>query len=174
MLKPKVESALNDQIQKELFSSYLYLSMAAYCEHLKLPGAAHWMRIQHEEETLHARKLFEFVISREGRVNLMAIEQPPNEFGTIMNVFEQALEHEKFITGSINDLYALAGDERDYATQVLLQWYINEQVEEEQSATRIIDDLRLASDSPASLLMIDRELGARGGGSAPAAPADAT
>jgi ferritin len=162
MLNKKLESAINDQIQRELASAYIYLSMAAYFEANTLPGFANWMRIQFHEEQAHAFKFFDFVYDRGGVVELQAIEQPPVQFSSPIEVFEKTLAHEQLVTGHINDLYTLALEERDYPSQTLLQWFIDEQVEEEKNAGDILDLLKMVEGNPHALLMLDRELGARG------------
>jgi ferritin len=161
MLNKKLESAINDQIQREFASAYIYLSMAAYFEATTLPGFANWMRIQFHEEQAHAIKFFDFVHDRGGVVKLQPIEGPPTEFKSPVEVFEITLGHEQKVTGHINDLYALAVEERDYPSQTLLQWYIDEQVEEEKNAGDILGMLKMIAGNPHALLMLDRELGAR-------------
>ncbi len=163
MLNPTVEQALNDQIQKEFHSAYIYLAMSAYFEAENLPGAAHWMRHQAEEEQEHAMKIFDFVNDRGGRVALQAIGEPPANYASPLAVFEAAYAHEQKVTQSIHDLYALAVKEADYPTQVMLQWFIDEQVEEEKNASAIVAQLHMVGDSPAALFMIDRQLAARSG-----------
>ncbi|HLB50510.1 MAG: ferritin [Chloroflexota bacterium] len=166
MLAKTVQDAINNQINMEFVSSYIYLSMSAHFEHENLPGFAQWMFAQGEEERLHAMKLFNFINDRGGRVTLQAIPQPPVEFGSPLEVFQKALEHEQKVSASINNLYGLAAKESDYAAQVMLQWFVNEQVEEEKTATQIVEQLkRIGNDGPA-LLLLDREMGARqaGGG----------
>lgn len=164
MFSDAMQNALNDQIQREFHSAYLYLSMAAYFEAQNLPGAAHWMRVQAREEAGHAMKIFEFVNERNGRVILQAIEQPPAEFESPAAVFEAALAHEQYITQSINELYALAVKENDYPTQNMLQWFIDEQVEEEKNASDIVNQFKMIGDSPTALFMMDRHLAARQAG----------
>jgi ferritin len=161
MMNEKVQDAMNEQIKNELYSAYLYLSMSAYCESINLPGCAHWMRLQEQEEKFHAMKFFDFIHERGGRVTLQAIDQPPVEFESPLNVFEETLEHEQKVTAMINDLYALAVEEKDYASQIFLQWFVTEQVEEEDSASQIIEMLRMIGDNQQGLLMLDRELGER-------------
>lgn len=158
MLSKTIQDALNDQIQKEFASSYLYLAMAAYCETQNLPGMAKWLKVQAEEERGHAMRIFEYVNDRGGTVILKAIEQPPAEFGTPVEVFEKVLAHEQKVTASINDLYALAVKENDYATQVMLQWFITEQVEEEKTASDIVALLKLAGEH---VVVLDHRLGKR-------------
>ena len=161
MLSQALQDAINQQIKDELYSSYLYLSMSAYCEANNLPGAARWMRLQSEEETSHAMKLFDYMNERGGRVKLQAIDQPPAEFESVLDIFQQALSHEQKVTGLINQLYQLAVKEDDYPTQIELQWFITEQVEEEKSATDIVELLKMVGDHGPSLIMADRQLGAR-------------
>jgi ferritin len=163
MFSKTVQDALNEQIKNELYSAYLYLSMSAHFEAANLPGFAKWMRIQAGEEQTHAMKFFDFINDRGGRVTLQAILQPPTEFTTPLAVFEQVLEHEGKVTAMIHNLYALALKENDYPTQVMLQWFINEQVEEEKNASHIVETLKLAGDKGGSLLMLDHRLGKRGG-----------
>jgi len=163
MLNPTVQQALNDQVQKELHSAYIYLSMAAYFEAENLAGAASWMRQQASEEQAHAMKIFDFIIDRGGRAALQAIDAPPADFASPLAVFQASYAHEQKVTKSIHDLYALAVQEGDYPTQVMLQWFIDEQVEEEKNASAIMAQLQMVGDSPAALLMIDRQLAARSG-----------
>jgi ferritin len=162
MLSKKLQDAMNEQIKNELYSAYLYLSMSAYCEAANLPGFAHWMRMQAQEEEAHAMKFYDFIYERGGRVVLQAIDQPPFEFPSPLAVFEQTLEHEQKVTGMINDLYALAVEEKDYASQIFLQWFVTEQVEEEASATQILETLKMIGDKGHALIMLDRQLGSRG------------
>jgi ferritin len=161
MLSKTMEKALNDQIQKEYYSSYLYLAMAAYCEANNLPGSAVWMRVQSKEELSHAMKLYDHVVDRGGRVTLQAIAQPPAEYKSALDVFEKVLEHEQHVTASIHALYALALKENDYPAQIALQWFVNEQVEEEKSAGLVVDQLKMVGESKTSLLMLDRHLAKR-------------
>ena len=162
MLSKTIQDAMNEQIKNELYSAYLYLSMSAYCEAANLPGFAHWMRVQAQEEVAHAMKFYDFIYERGGRVVLQAIDQPPVEFQSPLNVFEQTLEHEQKVTALIHDLYTLAVQEKDYASQAFLQWFVTEQVEEEASATQIVETLKMIGDKGHALLMLDRELGKRG------------
>ena len=161
MLSKEIQDAINDQIHHEFHSAYLYLSMAAYLDAANFPGFAHWMRMQSSEEVNHAMKLFDYINDRNGRVTLKALEQPPGNFKSVRDTFEQAYEHEKKVTRMIHDLYALAARENDYATQVALQWFITEQVEEEDTAMTVVDRLKLAGEDGAALLFLDRELGSR-------------
>lgn len=161
MFSEKLQQAINEQINAELYSAYLYLSMAAYLEDINLPGFAHWMRIQHDEEMIHAMKFFDFLVDRGGRVLLKGIDAPPTEFDSVVDVFEKALEHEQHVTALINDLYKLAKEEGDYPSEVLLQWFITEQVEEEKNAGDITAQLKMIGDFGPGLLALDREMAAR-------------
>ena len=161
MLSRTTQDAINEQIKNEMYSAYLYLSMSAYCESINLPGFAHWMQMQAQEEMVHAMKFYGYVHTRGGRVVLLAIDQPPAEFQSPLDIFEKALEHEQKVTAMISNLYDLAIQEKDYASQVLLQWFVTEQVEEEDSATKVIDTLKMVGDSRQALLMLDRELAGR-------------
>jgi ferritin len=161
MLSKGVQDAINAQIHHEFHSAYLYLSMSAYMENANFKGFAHWMRVQAKEEVNHAMKLFDYVNDRNGRVTLRTLEQPPENFASVVATFEQALEHERKVTQMIHDLYGLAARENDYATQMALQWFITEQVEEEANATAVVDRLKIAGSDGAALLLLDRELGAR-------------
>ncbi len=160
-LSKKMSGALNDQINMELASAYVYLSMSAYCAEANLRGAASWLRIQWEEELEHATKLIDYIGERGGSITLKAIAQPPSKSKSLLDVFEQVLAHEQGVTAAIHKLYDLAVVEKDYASQTFLQWYVNEQVEEENSPAEIISMLRLAGDAGAALLMIDRRLAER-------------
>ena len=162
MISKKIQDAINAQIQAEMYSSNLYLSMAAYCESINMKGFAHWMRLQAGEELMHAHQFFDYVIQREGRALVGAIDAPPQDFKSPRDVFEQTLAHEKKVTGLVNGLYELALAEKDYATQSMLQWFINEQVEEEKNATAIVETLKTVGTQGASLFMVDRQLAARG------------
>jgi len=170
MLNPKIQDAFNEQINKELFSSYLYLSMAAYFESQSFTGMAQWMRIQTQEENMHAMKFYDFIHERNGRVTLTEIAAPKTEWQGPLDAFEEALKHEQMITASINALADLALAEKDHAAHSFLQWFVNEQVEEEASVQAIIDKLNLVGDNGVALFMIDQELGQR---PAPAAAPDA-
>jgi len=162
MLNEAIQDAINEQIKNELYSAYLYLSMSAYCESANLPGFAHWMREQAKGEVGHAMKLYEFVNDRGGRVLLKAIDQPPIEFRSPLDVFEKTLEHERKVTEMINNLYSLAIQEKDYASQTFLQWFIDEQVEEEKSASQILEQLKMIGESTVPLITLDRQLAQRG------------
>lgn len=163
MLKQTVQDAMNAQIKHELYSAYLYLAMAAYFESEDLTGFAHWMEMQAAEEQEHAMKFYGFINERGGRVTLHAIDQPPADFDSVLAVFEATYEHEQTVTSLINDLYALALEENDYAGQSFLQWFVDEQVEEEANASHILAQLRMIDGKAQGLLMLDRALGQRGG-----------
>jgi ferritin len=162
MLSKAMQDAINEQIKNELYSSYLYLAMSAYCEANNLPGFAHWLRVQSQEEIEHAMKFFGFVNERGGRVVLEAIDKPPVEFESPVKIFEETLIHERKVTAMINSLYELALEEKDYASQVMLHWFIDEQVEEEANASYILDTLKAVGEKGQALVMLDRELAKRG------------
>jgi ferritin len=161
LLSEKIQDALNSQINLEFSSSYHYLAMSAFFEASSLPGMAAWMRVQSEEERTHAMKLFDHLSDRGGTVVLQEIAKPQLAFDTPLSVFEAALEGEQRVTRAINSLYALAQAEQDYPSQVLLQWFITEQVEEEKTAQQAIDQLKMADNNPGAMLMLDQLLGAR-------------
>ena len=156
-----IESAFNEQLNAELFSSYLYLSMAAYFESQNLKGMAGWMRMQAIEEHMHAMKFFDFINERGGRVTLAKIKEPKTEWSSPLDVFEDTCAHESKVTGLINELVDLALNEKDHAANAFLQWFVTEQVEEEGTTQEIRDKLKLVSDNPVALFMIDREMGGR-------------
>lgn len=162
MLSATLLKALNEQIQKELYSAYLYLAMSAHFEAASLPGFAKWTRMQAQEEQEHAMKFYDFIIDRGARVELLAIEKPPMEFGTALEVFKEILEHEKKVTASIHNLYGIALKEADYPAQMMLHWFINEQVEEEKNAGQIVDQLQMVEDRMGTILNIDHHVGKRG------------
>jgi len=161
MLSEKMGKAFNDQVNAELYSSYLYLSMEAYFQSLSLKGFANWMRCQAQEELFHAIKIYDHINERGGRVTLTTIESPQVEWKSPLDVFEATLAHEKKVTGLINNLVDLAMSEHDHASNSFLQWYVNEQVEEEASADDVIQKLKLMGDVPNGLFMIDRDLATR-------------
>lgn len=152
---------MNEQITKELYSAYLYLSMAAYFASETLEGFSHWMKIQAQEEILHAMKFYNFLGERAEKIELGAIDKPPSKFSSIEDVFKKTLAHEKKVTASINDLYELAVKDNDNASKVFLQWFINEQVEEEKNPSDILGKLKYVGDQPAGILILDKELSAR-------------
>ncbi len=161
MLSPAIQEALNKQINHEFYSSYFYLSVSAYFESLNLQGFAHWMRLQSQEEQAHGMRLFDYLHDRNGHGTLEAIAQPPGEFQSPVDAFQQALQHEDHVTGTINRFYELAVQEKDYAMQVELQWFISEQVEEEKQARQILDQLKMIGDQGTALYLLDKELGER-------------
>jgi ferritin len=158
-----MQDAINRQVQEEFDSAYLYLSMSAYFESLSLEGFAQWMRVQAQEEVLHGMKLFDHLQDRGGRVLLGAVDQPQSEFESPLAAFELAAAHEAHVTKSIHALFSLAEKEHDYASQGILQWFSNEQVEEEKTATTIVDKLSMILDNKAAMYMMDKELGGRAG-----------
>ncbi|MGQ9846740.1 MAG: ferritin [Bacteroidales bacterium] len=153
-----MESALNEQINAEFYSAYLYLSMSAWCERQNLKGFAHWLRVQYQEETDHALKFFDYVLERGGNVTLQKIETPDAQWNSIIDLFENVMKHEKHVTALINNLVQVSMDEKDFASNNMLQWFVNEQVEEEANTTEILEQLRLFDGKGAPLFMLDREL----------------
>jgi ferritin len=162
MISKAMQDAINDQIQKELFSSYLYLSMAAYFQDKNLSGFAKWMRVQEGEEREHGMKFYDFLVDRGGRVALKTIDAPASEWKTSLEVFKEVQAHEAKVTASINALYELALKEKDYPSQIMLQWFISEQVEEEKNAAEIVSQLELIDAHGTAVLMLDKQLGKRG------------
>ena len=160
-MSPKLTDAFNKQIAAEFAAAYKYLAMAAYFDGLDLTGFANWMTVQHEEELEHAHKFFDFVLDRGADVHLAAIPEPMQDFESPEHAFATALDNERAVTKLIHDLYALARDENDLACIPLLQWFVDEQNEEEASVSRILQRVRMAGDNPAALLVLDRELGER-------------
>ena len=163
MIGKPMQDAMNEQINKELFSAYLYLSMAAYFEDKNLPGFAHWMRVQADEEREHAMKFYDFILERGGKVLLKAIDAPKTEWTSSLEVAEEVAAHEAKVTASIYALYELALKEKDYPAQVMLQWFISEQVEEEKNAAEIVANLKLIEERGTAVLMLDHRLAKRGG-----------
>ena len=161
MLNKKLEEALNAQINAEFWSAYLYLSMSSDMSDKGMAGVANWFAIQFKEEQDHAMKFFNYVISRGGKVTLKPIEKVDTEWKSPLAAFEQTLQHEEKVTSLINDLYALAEQEKDYATQSMLKWFIDEQVDEEENAKAIIDTLKLIGDNGYGLYQLDKELATR-------------
>jgi ferritin len=160
-IKPAVEKAINEQINAELYSAYLYLSMAAYFESQNLKGFAHWMQAQTKEEVSHAMKMYGFVFERSGKVTLKAIENPQSSWKSPLNAFESVYEHEQKVTDLINKLVEVARSENDIASENFLMWFIDEQVEEEAHASEIVEKLKMIGDARQGLFMLDRELGKR-------------
>ena len=163
MIGKAMQDAMNEQINKEFLSSYLYLSMAAYFEDKNLTGFAHWMRLQADEEREHAMKFYNYILDAGGRVYLKAIDAPETDWKSNLQVAEQVAEHEGKVTASIHDLYALALEEKDYAAQVMLHWFISEQVEEEKNAAELVAKLKLIEERGTAVLMLDHRLSKRNG-----------
>ena len=162
-MSKKMLDALNEQIRNELYSGYMYLAMAAWLEANNLPGGAHWMKVQAKEEYEHAMRIYDHISDRGKQPVLLAIEQPPAEYASMLDIFEKALAHEKKVTAMIENLCALAQKEGDLAALAMLQWFVTEQVEEEKSPADIVAMLRMIRDSGNALLMIDRQLAKREG-----------
>ena len=158
MISEKMQKAFNDQINAELYSSYIYLSMSAYCESANYGGFAEWFRLQAAEENGHAYKLMNHLYERGGKVILKAIDEPPIDFKSIKGAFEMTLEHERKVTSLIHNLYKLASDENDYAAMSHLKWFIDEQVEEEDSAEKILRQIEMVDARPGNLFYIDRHI----------------
>jgi len=161
MIGKKMQDAINDQINAELYSSYLYLSMSAYLKSINLSGFANWMRVQVQEELVHAMKFYDYVSARGGIVILKKIEEPPKKWDSPLAVFEHVYKHEQKVTSLINSLVDLAISENDHAANIFLQWYVEEQVEEEESADEVVQKLKLMGDAGHNLFMVDQELGKR-------------
>jgi len=161
MISQKMEQALNEQIKNELYSAYLYKSMAMYFHSLSLKGFANWMTVQVQEEQAHAEKFMDYVNDAGGRVLLQAIDQPPSEFNSPLHVFEETLKHERLVTSKINDLMKLSLEENDHAANAMLQWFVTEQVEEEATADEFVQQLRLVGNNGHGILMLDREMAGR-------------
>lgn len=161
MIKKKVQDEINDQIQSEFQSAWLYLAFAAWFENKNLDGFAHWMRMQWKEEQEHGMKFYDHLLRRGGEVELKELSKPAITAENVTEVFEKVLEHERFITKSIHSLYDLAKEEDDYPLQTLLHWFIDEQVEEEESAQFILERLKMIGEEGSSLYVLDRELSER-------------
>ncbi|MCU0848134.1 MAG: ferritin [Spirochaetes bacterium] len=161
MIKPVIEEAINSQINKELYSAYLYLSMSAYFHGRNLEGFANWMEVQTQEEMMHAKKFYDYLISRGGKVKLMPIDGPKTTWDSPDQIFDETYKHEQLVTESIDKLMDLAVKEGDHATQAILQWYVTEQVEEEANASGILEKLRLTGKDGSAIFLIDRELALR-------------
>jgi ferritin len=161
MISKTVETAINEQIKHEFYSAYLYLSMSTWAEANNLAGAAHWLRAQYGEEQGHAMKFYKYIVEQGGKVTLQALAQPPSEYTSLLDLFQQVLDHEKKVTALLSKLYETTVAEKDYASQFLLQWFISEQVEEESNATKIIEAIKMVGNSGTALYMVDRQLAAR-------------
>ncbi|WP_294961942.1 ferritin [Sulfurimonas sp.] len=158
MISKKIQKGLSSQLNQEFYSAYLYLAMSAYCNHSDFNGAANWLKMQYEEEHMHATKIYNYLVEQGVHVSLKEIAKPPKSFGTLLNVFQLSLQHEQMMTSRLNNLSDLALKEKDHATYNLLQWFVNEQVEEESSVNEIISKIKLVKDDGYGLLMIDNEL----------------
>ncbi|HAJ79158.1 MAG TPA: ferritin [Fibrobacteres bacterium] len=161
MLSKKMEEAINEQINREMYSAYLYMGMSADSTFKGLKGFANWFMVQYHEEMLHAMKFYEYVLRQGGQIRLNAIAKPPETFTSAMDMFQQTIKHEQFITQCINDLSNLAVSEKDHASQVFLQWYVAEQVEEEENDNDVIAQLKLIGNDTAGLFMLDKDMAAR-------------
>lgn len=161
MVSRKMTKSINNQINAELYSAYLYMAMAAYASFKGLKGAANWFTVQAKEEMIHAQKFYDYLISQGSQIVLAAIDQPPTQFRSLEDLFRQTLSHEQKVTGLINGLARLARDENDNATGIFLQWFVTEQIEEEESARDIVDKVKLIGNDGPALLMLDKELAAR-------------
>jgi ferritin len=161
MIGDKMAEALNVQINKEMYSAYIYLSMAAYSEHIGLSGFANWFMVQYQEENEHAMRIYKYLQEQGAQVKLETIEKPQTDYKSPTDMFEKTLAHEQFVTKSIHELVDLAVKEKDHATQIILQWFVTEQVEEEANDHEILDKLKLVGDSGRGLYMLDKELGVR-------------
>jgi ferritin len=161
MVSKQMQDAINKQINAELYSGYLYLSMSAYYQSINLPGFANWMYVQMQEEQAHAQIMYNHIVDRGGRVTLLPIAGPPSEWNSPEQPFADAYEHETKVTAMINDLVKLSMDEKDFASNAMLQWFVTEQVEEEKNPSDVLQQLKLMGSAPGGLFMIDRELAAR-------------
>jgi len=161
MLSKKMEKALNEQINKEMYSAYLYMSMSAKSTNIGLPGFANWFMVQYNEEMEHAMKIYDYVNNQGGKIKLMVIDEPPSDFKDPMDMFKRTLKHEQFVTKCINGLVDLSIKEKDHATQIFLQWFVTEQIEEEGNDNDIISKLELAGTKGNGLFMVDKELSTR-------------
>ena len=156
-----VQDAINDQIKNELTSAYLYLSMSAYFQTINLPGFAHWMRVQHAEELGHAMKFYDYLFDRSGQAVVPSIEKPTTDFKSPLDVFQKYLDHEQKVSASIHKLYEIVTKENDYPSQVMLQWFITEQVEEEKTGMDVVEQLKMIGDNRSALLYMNKQLGVR-------------
>jgi ferritin len=161
MINERIRKEFNEQINAELYSSYLYLSISAYFQSMNLPGFANWMRCQSQEELVHVMKFYTFIHDRGGKVILSTIESPPTEWESPLAAFEETYRHEQKVTGLINNLVDVALQEKDHAANAFLQWFVTEQVEEESSTDGVVQQLKIAGDQGSGIFLIDRELAAR-------------
>ena len=161
MISKKMNDALNAQVNAEMFSSYLYLSMSAWCNERSLSGFGNWMRIQAQEELFHGMKIYDYILERGGQVKLATIDQPSAEWASPLAVIEEVAQHEAKVTGLINDLMEVAIQEKDHASNIFLQWFVEEQVEEESSVGEVLERLKMIGDASAGMFAMDMELGKR-------------
>ncbi|MHC4805475.1 MAG: ferritin [Planctomycetota bacterium] len=161
MIGKKMEKALNRQLNAEFYSAYLYLSMAGYFESIDLKGFANWMLVQVQEEQFHTMKLYDYIFERGGKVTLRPVDAPPSDWDCPLAAFEATLEHEQKVTGLINDLVSLARTEKDNAAEIYLQWFVNEQVEEEDNVNKVLGQLKLVKDSPQAMFIMDKDMAQR-------------
>lgn len=160
-ISKKIVENFNAQMQREFYSSYLYLAMAGYFEDIDMKGCSHWMRMQAEEERMHAMKFYDFIVSRGGRLEMLEIDKPPKEWKSPLDTFEETLKHEEFVTAHINNLVDIAMEEKDHAAHSFLQFFVDEQVEEEDQVNEILAKVRMLKDSPGGFFMFDSELASR-------------
>jgi ferritin len=161
MISDKMQESINQQINAEMYSAYLYLSMSAWCTGKQYDGFAQWFKVQAQEEMVHAMKFYHYIFEQGGQVKLLPIDGPPAKFAALKDCAKKQLEHEKKVTGLIRALADLAKKEKDYATDIILQWFISEQVEEEKNAEEIIRKLDMIGESGPALYMLDKEMGQR-------------
>lgn len=161
MLSQKMQDAFNQHMNKESFSAHLYMSMSAHLQAVNVKGMAHWMRLQADEETTHTMKFFDYILGRGGKVILDSVQAPPTEWDSPLAVFEAAYEHEKAVSAMINALVDLSLEESDHASNTFLQWFVTEQVEEEESALEVVEQLKMIGDNQAALFLLDKELAQR-------------
>ena len=162
MISKKMQDAINAQINLEQYSAQLYLAMGAYCDSMSFRGFAHWLKAQAVEETAHAMRFIDFMLENNAKLELGAISAPPNQFCGVIQVFEKALDHERQVTNKINALFELARAEKDYVSEIALQWYITEQVEEEASVGQVLDHIRAVGDQGGGIWYLDSKMGKRG------------
>ena len=161
-LSSSMEKVLNEQIQTELYSSYLYLSMSAYCSEIGFHGFAHWMKEQSKEEWAHGLKIYDYIIERGGKIDLKEIKKPPQKFNSLTDMMQQTLKHEQGVSKRINDLYETAGKTKDHATQIMMQWFVTEQVEEEAQINDILQKMDKIAKTSSGIFYLDKEMGKRG------------
>ena len=161
MISQKVQDAINVQINLEQYSAQLYLAMSAYCDRISFKGFAHWLKTQAVEETTHAMKLIDFMLDNSAKLELGAISTPPSDFGGVSKVFEKALDHEREVTKKINALFELARSEKDYVSEIMLQWFVTEQVEEEANVGQVVDHLKAVGEQGGGVWYLDSKMNKR-------------